>query len=217
MSENVVLEIIKSLSAVAVAVITVCGGLFVTKVINKNKKDKIKITSHPVFARAELNKNVILTYFTLENKGKENVFKEVLINHMDIYKKHMVILCDKISNGQVPDSNALHCESVETINNIIFDLRTFYKNNTAYSVDENKVLDIVMSKYNKWDCDREFEIITRIQEICGSPFYPDVYTKSVTIFDTFLFAMNSTVSDANKTLNSINGDLRGLVFRGVVI
>lgn len=216
MSENIVLEVIKSISAVLVAAITVCGGISVTKIFNKNK-NKIKITLHPVFSRVELNKNVILTYFTLENKGKEIVFKEVLIKHMDIYKKHMLILCDKIYNDKIIDSNMLRCESVDTINNIIYDLRTFYKNNTEYNPDENKVLDIIMSKYNKWDCDREFEIISRIQEICGSPFYPDVYTKTVTVLDTFLFAMNDTISDANKTLNSINGDLKGLIFKGVVI
>lgn len=217
MSESLVLKIIESISAIAVAVITVYGGIFATKMFNKNKMDKIKITSHPVFARTELNKNVILTYFTLENKGKEAVFKEILINHMDIYKKHMTILCNNISANKSIDPNTLRCESVDTVNNIIYDLRTFYKNNPLYNSDENKILDIVMGKYNRWDCDREFEIITRIQEICGSPFYPDIYTKTVTILDSFLFAMNNTISDANKTLNDINGDLRGLVFRGVVI
>lgn len=217
MSENLVLEIIKSVSAIAVACVTVCGGVFATKIFNKNKNNKLKITSHPVFTRAELNKNVILTYFILENKGKEILFKEILINHMDIYKKHMVTLCDNISISDPVDSNKLHCESVDAINNIICDLRTFYKNNANYNAEENKVLDIVMGKYNKWNRDREFEIITRIQEICGSPFYPDIYTKTVTILDTFLFAMNSTVSDASKTLDSINGDLKGLVFRGVEI
>lgn len=217
MSESLILEIIKSVSAIAVSIVTVCGGVIATKALNKNKKCKLKITSHPVFTRAELNKNVILTYFMLENKGKEVLFKEILINHMDIYKKHMIILCENISDNDSIDSNKLHCESVEAINNIICDLRNFYKNNTNYNAEENKVLDIVMLKYNNWNRDREFEIITRIQEICGSPFYPDIYTKTVTILDTFLFAMNSTVSDASKTLDSINGDLKGLVFRGVKI
>lgn len=220
MSENLVLEIIKGVSAITVATVTVSGGVFATKFFNnknKNNCNKLKITVHPVFTRAELNKNVILTYFILENKGKEILFKEILINHMDIYKKHMIILCSNISSNEDINSNKLHCESVDAINNIIYDLRTFYKNNTNYNDEENKVLDIVMAKYNKWNRDREFEIITRIQEICGSPFYPDIYTKTVTILDTFLFAMNSTVSDASKTLDSINGDLKGLVFRGVEI
>lgn len=215
MSKDVVIEIVKGGFNVIIAIIAAIGAYFGSIVYKNRKCKQISLKSHPIFARADLNKNIVLTYFVLENKGKEAVFKDILVNHMDIYKKHTFILCDAIVD--LDDSNELYTISVDIMNKIITDLRTFYKNNNAYNPQDIQVLDIVIAKYNNWDYDRELEVITRIQEICGSAFYPDIYTKGVTILDTFLFAMNDTVSAANKTLNSINGDLRGLKFKGVDI
>lgn len=214
MSEEIIIEIIKGTFATLVAIITAYSAVEGAKTF-KNRKNRINLSSHPIFSRADLNKNIVLTYFTLENKGKETIFKDILVNHMDIYKKHTLSLCDSMKD--IEDSNDLHTVSVDIMNKIIHDLRTFYKNNNSYTPKDIEVLDIVIAKYNNWDYDRELEVITRIQEICGSAFYPDIYTKAVTILDTFLFAMNDTVSAANKTLNSINGDLKGLIFKGVEI
>ena len=214
MSDEIIVEIIKGIVAIIVSILTTYSAILGTKLF-KNKKIKINLKSHPIFSRADLNKNIVLTYFSLENKGKETVFKDILVNHMDIYKKHTLKLCSEID--KINDSNDLYTASVEVMNDIIYDLRTFYKNNDSYTKIEKDVLDIVIAKYNNWDYDRELEVIARIQEICGSTFYPDIKTKAVTILDTFLFAMNDTVSAANKTLNSINGDLKGLIFKGVEI
>lgn len=214
MSDEIIIEIIKGIVAIIVSILTTYSAILGTKLF-KNKRIRINLKSHPIFSRADLNKNIVLTYFSLENKGKETVFKDILVNHMDIYKKHTLNLCSEID--EINDSNDLYTASVEVMNDIIYDLRTFYKNNDSYTKIEKDVLDIVIAKYNNWDYDRELEVIARIQEICGSTFYPDIKTKAVTILDTFLFAMNDTVSAANKTLNSINGDLKGLIFKGVEI
>ena len=214
MSDEIIVEIIKGIVAIIVSILTTYSAILGTKLF-KNKKIKINLKSHPIFSRADLNKNIVLTYFSLENKGKETVFKDILVNHMDIYKNHTLKLCSEID--KINDSNDLYTASVDIMNDIIYNLRTFYKNNDSYTKIEKDVLDIVIAKYNNWDYDRELEVIARIQEICGSTFYPDIKTKAVTILDTFFFAMNDTVSAANKTLNSINGDLKGLIFKGVEI
>lgn len=221
MTEEVTLELIKGVVTVIVALITgagaYVGGNHLIKRGSSNESERMKLSNHPLFARVELNKNVILTHFRLENKGKEVVFKEILIRHMEIYKKHALDLCANVEDGNIADSQELYNKSVETLSSIIKDLSQFYKFDNMFSDEERMVLDIVMSKYNHWNYDREKEIMDRIGEVCGSAFYPDTYTKAVTVLDSFLFAMNDTVSDANKTLNSINGDLKGLKFRGVVI
>lgn len=216
MTESFAITIVNGLFGVIIAVISATGVYWGAKLF-KGKDGKAKLSSHPLFSKAEFNKSIILTHFKLENKGKEVVFKDILVNHMDIYKKHSLSLCELIDSEDIKSSNELYYKSVEVMTSIITDLSTFYKYDTRFSQEEKQVLDIVMTKYNHWNYDREKEIISRIQEICGSAFYPDVYTKAVTVFDTFLFAMNDTVSDANKTLNNINGDLKGLKFKGVVI
>lgn len=217
MTEEVMLEIVKGVVTLGTTVITAFGAYFGTKHMKNKSEGRTKLSSHPLFARVEFSKNVILTHFHLENKGKEVVFREILIQHMDIYKKHALALCSKVDNEEIKDTQELYNSSVEALGNIINDLRHFYKSDDRFTLEERQVLDIVMSKYNHWNYDRENEIMTRINEVCGSAFYPDVYTKTVTVLDSFLFAMNDTVSDANKTLNSINGDLKGLKFKGVVI
>lgn len=218
MTENMKLEIIKGALSLAATFITAVTAYWGRKYLKKDGDyEKIKLSSHPIFAKVEFNKNVILAHFKLDNKGKEVVFKEILVKHMDVYKDHASVLCGKLERLEVTESNELYNASVIVLGDIITDLRQFYKEDDRFTNEEKQVLDIVMSKYNHWNYDREREILSRIQEICGSAFYPDVYTKAVTVLDTFLFAMNDTVADANKTLNSINGDLRGLKFRGVVI
>lgn len=218
MTEEVKLEIIRGTVTIVATFITALGAFLGSKAFIKRKEsDKMKLSSHPIFSKVEFNKNVILSHFRLENKGKEVVFKEILVKHMDVYKDHASVLCGKLENEDIKDANELYNSSVIALGDIITDLRQFYVSDHRFTDEEKKVLDIVMSKYNHWNYDREREILSRIQEVCGSAFYPDVYTKAVTVLDTFLFAMNDTVADANKTLNSINGDLKGLKFRGVVI
>lgn len=178
---------------------------------------KLDLYSHPLFLRVRLNKTNIKSYFVLENKGKEAVFKDILCQHMDIYDKHAKILCDKYISKEINDKDALYTESVKALDGILTDLRAFYLYDERYSHQERMALDIVMSKYNHWNQERQNDMANRMLEICNSAFYPSLNNKTVAILDSFMFAMNDTVSDANKTLNSINGDLKGLIFKGVEI
>lgn len=178
---------------------------------------KLDLFSHPLFLRVRLNKTNIKSYFVLENKGKEIVFKDILCQHMDIYNKYAKILCDKYISKEIDDEDTLYSESVSALDGILTDLRTFYVSDERYSYQEKKALDIVMSKYNHWNQERQTDMTNRMLEICNSAFYPSLNNKMVAILDSLMFAMNDTVSDANKTLNNINGDLKGLVFKGVII
>lgn len=188
---------------------------FLNTILRRGKG--VNLSAHPLFVRTNINKTNIIMYFTLENKGKEVVFKDILCKHMDIFNKHAKELCDKFNAKNIDDSDTLYAESVKVLDGILNDLRNFYVNDDRYYQQEKYVLDIVMGKYNQWNQDRQKEMETRMFEICNSAFYPNLSNKMVAILDSFMFAMNDTVADANKTLNSINGDLKGLVFKGVEI
>lgn len=178
---------------------------------------KMNLHSHPLFVRTNLNKTNIRMFFVLPNKGKEVVFKDILCKHMDIFNKYAKQLCDKYTSNEIDDSETLYAESVKVLDGILTDLRTFYINDEMYQPQEKMVLDIVMSKYNHWNQERQSDMASRMFEICNSAFYTSLSNKMVAILDSLMFAMNDTVSDANKTLNSINGDLKGLIFKGVEI
>lgn len=218
---QVQIETIKALSAIATAIIAAVSAYIGIKYNNKRKNSnekvyKIKFINHPVFTRIEFNKNMVLTGFEFSNKGKETVFKEILIQHLNIYKEVLKHFCETLDEKTM-NTNELFNRSIDAINEIMNKLQTFYVDNDDFSDEEKKVLTIVLNKYHTWDLNREQKTLEMIQNVCGSQFYPTTYSKSVVILDMFLFFINDTIDDANKTLNSLNGDLKGLKFKGVMI
>lgn len=219
---QVQVEIVKALSAIGTALIAALSAYIGVKYNNKkkaekdNEANKLNLINHPVFTRIEFNKNMVMTGFEFKNKGKEVVFKEILVQHLNIYKEELEHLCNHLDE-QETDANELLNRSTKAICEIMSKLQTFYVNNASFTDEEKGVLRIVLDKYHTWDMGREQKTMEMIENICGSSFYPTTYSKAVTILDMFLFFINDTIDDANKTLNGLNGDLKGLKFKGVVI
>lgn len=223
---TVQVEIVKAVTAILTSIIAIMGTYVgIKKKIKKdsndkendNDNDKLKLIYHPAFTRIEYNKNAIKNCFELKNRGKEILFKEIITKHLDIYKLFLKEFVIYIDNNNHIDYNELENRSMEVLNKIISELNCFYINDMSYSSEEKKVLEIVLEKYQLWNNHRQNIAVDMIKNICGSVFYPSVYAKSVTILDVFLFLITDVVDEADKTLNSLNGDLKGLVFRGVMI
>lgn len=210
MSNEILKTIIESGTTIIVTLLTTYGAYIGIKK-SKNKK----LITHPLFNKIKIEKNTISNYFTIKNKGKELIFKDILAEHLSIIEKNALQLCNKFDNHEIKTEEQLYEESYKILENIISELSTFYINNSKYTNEEQETLGIVMNKYTVWNKDREDEMIARIKEICVSSFYPTLETKCITIFDTFLFITNDIIIDANKTLNALNGDLHGLTFKGV--
>ena len=211
MSETIITTLMESMSAIVVAIIGAVGVL-------KFKKDKSqKLKYHPVFSKIDFDKDLVKT-FEFKNKGKELVFKEILDKHLDFYNEELKDFVDTIDNdANDMDSNELCNRAKTVISDIRDDIIAFYKNDRNYTDDEKAALKIVLNKYNNWNFDRDKNMMDMIEHVCGSTFYATTYTKAVTILDLFLFSIAETIEDANKTLNSLNGDLKGLKFKGVEI
>jgi hypothetical protein len=216
-------EIVKAVAAILTSIIAIAGTYVgIKKKIKRNSNDeessdKLKLIYHPTFTRIEYNKNEIRNCFELKNKGKEILFKEIIIKHLDIYKIYLKEFVIYIDNNTCIDYNELENRSIEVLNKIINELNCFYISDNSYSSEEKKVLEIVLDKYQLWNNHRQNIAVEMIKNVCGSVFYPSVYSKSVTILDVFLFLVTDAVDEAEKTLNGLNGDLRGLVFRGIMI
>lgn len=217
-------EIIKAGTAIATSIMAIVGTYVgirrkIRKDSNDKEKgnDKLKLIYHPVFTRIEYNKNAIRNCFEIKNKGKETLFKEIITKHLDICRFFLKEFATHIDNNICIDYNELENRSMEVLNKIINELNCFYLNDRSYSNEEKKVLEIVLEKYQLWNNHRQNIAVEMIKNVCGSVFYTDAYAKSVTILDVFLFLVTDVVDEADKTLNSLNGDLKGLVFRGVMI
>ncbi len=215
-------EIVRAIAAILTSITAIMGtyvGIKKKRRKNSNdeENDKLRLIYHPVFTRIEYNKNTIRNCFEIRNKGKEILFKEIISKHLDICKLFLKEFVNYIDDNKDIDYNQLENRSVEVLSKIINELNYFYISDTSYSAEEKKVLEIVLEKYQLWNSHRQNIAVDMIKNVCGSVFYPDAYAKTVTILDVFLFLITDVVDEADKTLNSLNGDLKGLVFRGVMI
>ena len=183
----------------------------------KKEQESHLISRHPFFNRASVIKHHIDMTFTLDNKGKEIVFKDVLMNQIEIYKTSLMGVCEQIDRGEITTSHDLYNAHLELIDEMTYKHYHYYKNNDYYTAEEKTVLDRVMKKYVIWNQPKIEGVHDSLQAICQSPYYNDVYTQAAVIMDTYLGVMVNTLNEASITLGSINGDLCGLTFKGVTI
>lgn len=210
MTESIINTLIQSVSTIGVAII----GAFGAFKLKNNKSQKLKY--HPVFAKIEFNKDIV-DNFEFRNKGKEIIFKDILEHHLNIYNDILSEFAKEIDKDYNIDQNELANRAYNVVSDIREAVSGYYITDSSYNNKEKKALDIVIEKYNNWNFNRDKNMVEMISHVCGSSFYNTTYTKAVTILDLFLFSMAEMIEDANKTLNSLNGDLKGLVFKGVEI
>lgn len=200
------------------------SGIITTYIKQKNtskredeqrEAEKNLLINHYIFNKLTKLKNQVLQTFTLKNKGKELIFKDILSNQIMIYIKELTELAKNIDNGHIKTSDHLLNSVLKSNNNINDNLHNYYKNNSMYTEEEKKALDIVMSKYDNWEISYTENLLENIGTCCNSQFYNSIDIKASVIFDIYLTCAVELINSAQKTLNCLNGDLRGLVFKGV--
>lgn len=210
--------------AVIVAIVT---GVFSTvaivlnSILNNKKKSKsngnVELKFHPFFARAEMLKNHIDHTFVMENKGKEKVFKDIIKSQINAFQEVLLKVATEIDEEKITDSTHLYNKHLEALDEIINLHHSYYKCNPDYTLEEQHVLDIVMKKYDMWHQSKINFLQENIMSVCNSPFYDTQIIKGAVILDLYLSMAIDTINDASRTLNRINGDLKGLKFKGVII
>lgn len=213
MDANIIVAIITGLFGLATIVLTWCLS-------RKPKEKRIttpKLEGHHIFTRLDTLKNHIDVNFTLPNKGKEILFKDMLITNLNVWNTNLRALAIEL------DNKCDQMDSVEFQNTILghFEkgLQEFasYYRTQNYTHEEQIGLDLVMAKFNKWNYPRVNSFRETLMIVCTSQFYLDHRIKSAVILDMYISFFVDTISDAESTIGEINGDLRGIVFRGVTI
>ena len=185
---------------------------------HKRKKETTqRLEHHPFFNRSESIKHHIDMTFTLDNKGKELVFKEILVNQITIYQKYLHQLCIELDQERIDNPQILFQKCMKTIDDMTYEHYHYYKHMTSYSRDEIEVLDKVMKKYMIWNTPNINLLQQNIAMICASTYCTDIQTQGAVIMDLFGGILVNSLGDAVASLNTINGDLKGCCFRGVTI
>lgn len=213
MTENVEVAIVTGVFGII--------GMFVTYFLSSGKKDKknsvISLKNHHIFSRSEMLKTYISAKFTLPNKGKELVFKDMLLNYIKIWEDLLMELANKLDElDDDIDQTTLQTIIMKCFNDGSKEFNNYYKND-HYTESEQRCLDTVMSKFNSWNCQRVQSLGGSLMSVCGSQFYSTKTIKSAVIFDMYIQLFVDMTNDAEQTIGSINGDLKGLVFRGVTL
>lgn len=217
MNNELVVEFIVSITAIIVACISIVPQLVDARKRKKERATTLKISDHPFFSRAEMIKHHIDMTFVLENKGKEQVFKDIMINQIAIFQDLLTSVCQQVDDGSVVTSQDLLNLHIQTIDKIMFRHYHYYQSNDDYSYEDKKVLDVVMKKYAIWNKNRIEHLQSSIDMVCSSPYYTDTHTRAAVIMDLYLGVMIDTLNNGSLTLGSINGDLSGLVFKNIEI
>lgn len=187
------------------------------KQIEKNKVLVPMLVNHPIFSRLEMLKTHIAMSFQMPNKGKELVFKDLLINNIDIWRDVLRELAEKLDGlDDSTENTILHKIISEYFEYGIKNFSNYYRTN-LYTIDEQRSLDIVMAKFNKWNYPRIQQFHDTITGVCNSQFYSGVKVKSAVIMDMYVSMFVDVINDAEATIGEINGDLKGLIFRNVTI
>lgn len=173
-----------------------------------------KITEHDFFGKMKCLRDNITMSFELQNKGKELIFKDLLATKIDTFGDIMYATALELDGIDELNETVLRIKLMDAFREGIKKYSTFYMSE-KYTLDEQKIYSIVMPKFNKWHNHRIQIAEDSINQTCSCVFFPEPKVKVAAFFDRFFAQFIDTVQDAESTLNELNGDLKGLTFRGV--
>lgn len=181
--------------------------------------DKPKLSTHILFNRLIMYTAQVENTFSIPNKGKESVFRCLLLEKIKTGRESLTNLAqeidEKLELQQDIPSTELYEMFERNLEKNLSEMHVFFLRDNTYSVEEQECLKIVNKKFESWHYPRTQYLTETIYTICcASLFYKDAYTKAVSIFDTYCSVYSDLLNDAQQTLNSLNGDLNGLIFKG---
>lgn len=167
---------------------------------------------HAFFERMKYLENHIRYCFSIQNKGKELIFKDILSHYVEVYVSHLSKLVEQDFSNL--DSIQLSNLMMKCLDSATIDFNSYYKN-SSYTLDEQKILDLIMVKFNRWHHNKTEHMYRSVEMVCNSKFYGSSPVKVSVVLDLLLGSFVDTVNDAEATLNELNGDLKGLVYKNI--
>ena len=196
-------------------------GIVTYAVIEKiQKKKKRDLEEHYIFSRLESIKEINIDLnLNISNKGKEVVFKCILRNQVDCIIEECKKIASNVDNheGKYMTQGVLQEELLSGLDNIFIQLYSFYLLDFGYTQEDKKTLDAVMDKYKKLNKERINRIYAGVYVVDSSIFYDSPKQKVSAFYDLLIGLVLDELVNSELTLNSINGDLKGLKFKGVEI
>lgn len=180
-----------------------------TKDINtlaKNISDS-DISNHDVFNYIDFWHYSKVPTFQFSTEYRTVVFRKYLSIYLKSYKKNLISFVNERSYQQMDDAQ-LWKAFLNLINTIVYDYER--------EAQDVGIPKIVIEKMKAKNNDTIVLTIDLIEGICGSQFYTSDknYLKVYSILNILLSVLENTISNSENVCNSINGQLKGLIFEG---
>lgn len=165
-----------------------------------NSKNIIELPSlklHPLFAYLKYNIEIKIPNLRIENINRKIIFtKFLLIKFKTFYKYFQKLL----------DTNFHDFINSELKDHLTVNLLNATKDYEA-ECKHIWIPCIVINKFSEWHAPHIEIVIRSINYISDSDFYSSKEEKVAIIFQFYITGFAQTLIDAEKTLNSLNGEL----------
>lgn len=177
---------------------------------NKSFKKDIKesdITNHDIIKFIDFWLYSKVPTFQFSTEYRTAVFKRYIEIYLKGYKKNINEFITSGKFKDMDDAEIWKC-SLSLINNTIYDYESEMK--------RDGIPDIIIEKMKVRNNDTLTLTIDLIEGVCNSSFYSsdNNLLKVYSILNILLSILENTISHSELVCNSINGQLRGLEYKG---
>lgn len=182
------------------------GDMLLDKVFSRKKKRKIELEDHDIFNRLNLSLEHKIPKIKIRCPLRKRVFKKVLITQHETLKRSL----KKISSQEIKKmSNEQH--------------RKFWENllDTNASVfeewcEKDGIPEIAFRKFQDFNAFNEELMRKTMYQICDAEMiYDSSLEKACAIMDFMSAVMDISLLSAEKTIDSLNGELSTESFEGI--
>ena len=201
-------------------IVSIASYLFISYIDKKTNAKRVNLREHYIFNRLQTVKRMnIEINFKLKNAEKEVVFKQILKSQIDCILEEVLFIVEDIEeNSKKYEHQGAMQERLNLgLNNIFSKLYTFYICDSSYTDEDKRTIKAVLDKFYTINKDRVDRLYEGVLMINTSIFYNTPEEKAYAFFDSLISLVLDQLSVAEISFNNINGDLKGLTFRGGTI
>lgn len=178
----------------------------------QDKRRASDLITHPFFGSMDLYLRTKVLTLQFPEKGREAIFKDFLKFKFEVF----------INNTQewlMKNLKELNTMDSHTLKNSIMILVAESVREYEQKAKDNGIPDIVLHKFRKFHDPQVEQVRQAIDNICDCEWLmaTNNIERVAFIFQTLERAFEWTLINAELTLSDINGDLDGLVYKGITV
>jgi len=197
-----------------IALITTGGGILTSLVAlwakrkfgkSRSKISRNTLRNHYLFSQIDYWKDEMIPKISFGDPGRNIMIQD--------FFKIMMVTSKKLIREMISSFNFK--KSQEEFHSEIIKLMFKIRDSTDTISIAEGIPNIFTDKFNTWNARTNIFTKGCIDNICKSNYYSNNKDRMYAILNIFMSAYESTIMDGERTLSSLNGELDGLIYKGV--